>query len=479
LKQLLRLGQASPRVEEQEEMMNENIPVELFRKSVAGEVLMSGNASFDETRRIWNARLEKTPQLIVRCQNSSDVAASVNIARDQKIPFSVRSGGHSYAGLGVCEGGLMIDLSEMNSVEIDAEGKKAYSGPGATWGKFHEAAIAEGLATVGGTVTSVGVAGFTLGGGSGWLSRKHGLALDNLLSVEVVTADGKIIQASKSENADLFWGIRGGAGNFGIVTRFEFQLHETPSEMLAGQIIYPFKDAMKVFKVYRKVMPDTPDEFACYSAMIRIPAIPAFPEHLHGQVAIDLVLAYAGEISLGEAVVQPLRKISEPILDTVGPMSYMDVQRSFDAGTPKGQRWYSQAQYLPRLSDQAIETCLKNTENMPGQFTFVYFGLEDGAICRVDPSATAFPHRNGAYGFHILAGWSDSAEDSAIMEWARMFNKEMAEFSNGGVYVNLLAEDEPERLGAAYGSNYNRLIELKHKWDPENLFRRNQNIAPS
>lgn len=459
--------------------MSKNQSIETIRNSVQAEVLLPGDAAFEDTRKIWNARLDKMPEAIVRCKNATDVAACVNFARDNRFPFSVRSGGHSYAGLGVHQGWLMIDLSDMNEIRIDKATKRGFAGPGVRWGAFHEAAIAESLATPGGTVTSTGVAGFTLGGGSGWLSRKYGLALDNLVSVEVVTAEGKIITASELENPDLFWGIRGGAGNFGIVTRFEFQLHETAAEIFAGQIMYPFQDAKKVLQTYRKVIPNSPDELTCYPAMLRIPPIPDFPEHLHGQVIIDLVLAFIGKASDGESAVQPLRQIGKPILDAVSVMPYMDVQRFFDAGTPKGQRWYTRSHYLNELSDEAIETFLKHSANMHGPFTFTYFGLENGAMSRVDSSATAFPHRDGAYDFHILAGWTDSAEDDAIMEWVRAFHLDMTRFSNGGVYVNLMAEDEQDRIKNAYGSNYDRLVRLKRKWDPENLFRGNQNINPS
>jgi FAD/FMN-containing dehydrogenase len=404
---------------------------------------------------------------------------TVNFVRENGIRFSVRSGGHSYAGLGVSEGSLMIDLSEMNMIRVDQNQKRLQAGPGATWGKVYEATIAEELSPPGATVTSVGVAGFTLGGGSGWLSRKYGLALDNLVTVEVVTAEGKILEASESENSDLFWGIRGGAGNFGIVTRLDFRLHPVKLEFFAGQIIYPFDDAENVLKSCREILPDTPEEFMCYPTILRVPPIPAFPAESHGKVVIDLVFAYMGELSDGEAVVQPLRKVGKPILDSTGPLPFMDVQRSFDAGTPKGQRWYSRAHYLNDISDQAIEKILKHTRQMPGAFTFVYFGGEDGAISRVDSSATAFPHRDGAYGFHIHAGWIDSSEDATVMEWARGFSQEMARFSNCGVYVNLLAEDEPDRIKAAYGKNYDKLTGLKRKWDPNNLFRSNQNIPPS
>ena len=461
------------------ERKHQNEVIGNLKNIVTCQVLLPGDRAFEDVRNIWNARLNKMPLGIVRCQKTTDVAALVKFSRESKIPLSVRSGGHSLAGLGVCEHCLMIDLSSVDRIRVDKTAKQLQVGSGARWGTVFEAAIVEGLSTPGATVTSVGVGGFTLGGGSGWLSRKYGMALDNLLSVEVVTADGNILQASETENPDLFWGIRGGAGNFGIVTRFDFQLHEVASELFAGQIIYPFDDAQNVLKACREIIPNTPEEFMCYPAIIRIPPIDAFAKELHGQVAIDLVFAYIGKISDGEAVVEPLRKISKPILDAVGPVPFMDVQRMFDPGSPAGQRWYSRAHYLNEISDPVIETVLKHTKNMQGELTFVYFGKEDGAISRVDSTAMAFPHRAGAYGFHIFAGWTNSSADASVMEWVRTFNKDLARFSNGGVYVNLLAEDEKDRIKAAYGSNYDKLTELKRKWDPNNLFRCNQNIPPS
>jgi FAD/FMN-containing dehydrogenase len=372
----------------------------------------------------------------------------------------------------------MIDLSPMNEIEIDAPKKRGQAGAGVRWGEFHEAAIEEGLAVAGGTVTTVGVAGFTLGGGSGWLSRKYGLAVDNLLSAEVVTADGEILRASESENPGLFWGIRGGAGNLGIVTQFEFRLHEMASTILAGQILYAFKDAETVLRACRELIPNTPDEFTCTPCVFRIPPVPAFPEELHGQVVLALVMGHLGGVEEGEAIANRFRGLGDILLEAVGPASYMDLQRSFDAGVPYGQRWYSRSHYLRDLSDEAIATFLKHSEDPPGPFTLAYLWPEDGAISRVDSSVTAFPHRDGRFNFHILTGWMGPEQDSEAIQWTRTFYDDMTRFSTGGVYVNLLAEDESDRVRNAYGSNFDRLSELKRKWDPENVFNSNQNIAP-
>jgi FAD/FMN-containing dehydrogenase len=418
------------------------------------------------------------PAAILRCRTATDIQAGLQFARRQGLPVAVKGGGHSYAGLSVCEGGLMLDLSRMTGLQIDAQRKRAFAEPGLKWRDFNEKSLAEGLATTGGTVSSVGIAGYTLGGGTGYLSRKHGMALDNLVSVEVVTADGRIIQASDDENPDLFWGLRGGGGNFGVVTLFEFELYETDAEMFAGQIIYSFEDSARVLRAYREVMATAPDELVCYPCFIHIPPIPAFPKDLHGKVAIDLVVGYCGDLSRGEDVSLPLRQISEPIMEAVGPTPYLEVQQFFDPGVPAGQRWHSRGQYMEEISDEAIAVVLKHTEELPGALSFVYFEPLGGAISRVDPAATAFPHRDAIYSFHINAGWMHSSEDAAMMEWTRSFHEEMKEFSSGGVYVNLLSEDEKERIPTAYGLNYDRLVKLKQKWDPENVFQHNYNIAP-
>jgi len=446
---------------------------------IRGRVLVPVREEFEEARQIWNSRLAKMPGAIVQCEASSDVALAVRFAREHKVTASVRSGGHSYAGLGVCEGGLMIDLSRMDQIRIDPEMRRARVGAGVKWGAFYEAAIRQGFGVTGGTVSSVGVAGFTLGGGSGWLSRKYGLGLDNLISVEVVSARGEVLQSSESENSELFWGIRGGAGNLGVVTRLDFCLHEVPSTVYGGQILYSFRDAGTVLKMFRDQMPKMPEEFVCFPCAFRVPRIPAFAEEIHGQVVLALMIGYIGDPERGKSVVAEFQSTAVPLEEAVGPMPYMNLQKSFDGGVPSGQRWYSRGQYLSGLSDEAIDTFLGFTEDLQGPLTLAYFGAEDGAVHRVNAGATAFPHRDAPYSFHILAGWMDPAEDEEVMSWTRAFHRAMTAYSTGGVYVNLLAEDEPGRVPAAYGNNFERLVRLKKRWDPDNLFRCNQNIPPA
>lgn len=323
------------------------------------------------------------------------------------------------------------------------------------------------------------MAGYLLGGGTGHLTRAFGLGIDNLLSADLVTATGKLVRASEKENTDLFWGIRGGGGNFGVATAFELALHPLGPEVLAGQIVYRFEEAAHVLRRYRDVMASARDELNCYAFVIRVPPIPAFAEEHHGKVAIDLVVVVSGPAERGERLVAPLRTIAEPILDFVEAQQWTAVQQTFDAGVPKGLRWYTRANYLTALSDAAIDTFLERAEPMPGTHSMAYLEPLGGAIARVDPAATAFPHSHSPYSFHVLAGWDAAHDDDRLMDWARSFQQAMAPYSTGGTYVNLLAEDEADGVRAAFGPNYDRLVTLKRAWDPENLFRLNHNIQPT
>lgn len=450
----------------------------MLRERIAGTVLTADDPAYDETRKIWNGRFDRRPAVIVRCAKTADVPVALEVARRTGLPLSVRSGGHDYAGNSMCDDGLAIDLSQMNAVAVDGGSRTVRVGPGARWGAVDRETQAVGLATTGGTVSTVGVAGYTLGGGSGHLSRKYGLGLDNLLSAEVVTASGDIVQASARENADLFWGLRGGSGNLGIVTSLELQLHELGTEVLAGQIIYPFERSRDVLRLYRSFVADAPDDVQCYAFFIRVPPLPVFPAGSHGKVAIDLVVTCAGDLSDGEKRVAPLRALGTPILDTVAPMPYLAMQQAFDAGMASSNRWYSKAHYLPALTDAAIDTIVARVEALPGDFTMVYLEAEGGAIGRVDRNATAFPHRDAEFLLHIFPGWTRAEDDGAIMEWARTFHRDMRPHGTGGVYVNMLGGDEQDGARSAYGANYDRLVELKRKYDPGNVLRMNHNVKP-
>jgi FAD/FMN-containing dehydrogenase len=450
-----------------------------LRDRMRGPVLVPGDDGYDTARTIWNARLANQPAAVARCTGAADVMAVVDVAQKNNLRLSIKGGGHDYAGRSAGKGGLMVDLSPMDGVRVDLASKTAQVQAGATWGAVDHETQAFGLATTGVTVSTVGVAGSTLGGGTGYLTRQHGLALDNLISADVITARGDLVHASDKENADLFWGLRGGGGNFGIVTSFQFQLHDVGPEVLAGQIVHPMEAARDGLRFFRTFMAEAPDALQVYPFFIHVPPIQAFPEDYHGKTALDFVVAYTGDRSDAEEALQPLRDFGDPILDGVFPQSYTTLQRTFDEGMPNGGRWYSKAHYLDHLSDEAIDTVVDHVDPLPGPFSSVYFEPMGGAIRQVDSTATAFPHREAAYGFHILTGWSEPERDNAIMEWTRDFHTAMTPYATGGVYMNLLGADEDDRVPSAYGTNYDRLAQIKGAWDPENFFRMNHNVEPA
>ena len=450
-----------------------------LRAQLQGGVLLPGDDHYDGARAVWNGRLARRPALVVRCASAHDIAAAVRFGAAQGLSIAVKGGGHDYAGHSSCDGGLLIDLSLMRSVDVDPQAMQVRVGPGATWAEVDAATQALGLATPGGTVSGVGVGGFTLGGGVGHLSRRFGLACDNLLAAEVVTADGRIVQASAQEHPDLYWALRGGGGNFGVVTAFELRLHPVGPQVLAGQLIYRWQDAADVLRHYRDFMATAPDALQCWAFMLRLPPLDVFAEALHGQPVLDLLVVHSGELDDAAEALRPLRAFGTPLLDAVAPQDYTALQQAFDAGMPAGQRWYSRAHYLSALDDQAIDTLLAHAVQLPGAFSTVYLGAEGGAIGRVEPDATAFPHRDAAFSLHVFPGWSDPADDARVMGWAREVHAAMAPHASGGVYVNMLAEDEAARVPAAYGANLARLARIKRQWDPNNLFRGNRNIQPA
>lgn len=441
---------------------------------ITGDALTPDTPGYDESRSMWNARIDRRPDVIVRCTDAAEVAAALEHAQRKGLRVSVKGGGHSYAANSVADGGLLIDLSAMKAVQVDPAATTATIGAGVTCGELDAATQERGLATPTPTVSSVGVVGAALGGGGGYLSRKYGLTIDNVLSAGVVTADGREVTAAASEHTDLFWALRGGGGNFGVVTALELRLHEVGPQVLSGQVIYPFHDAAKLLRSFRDFMAAAPEELQVYPFMFRIPPIDAFPAELHGDPVIDFVLCHQ-DPDAGD-VVQPLRELGETIMDAVAPAPYVQVQQGFDANLPAGQRYYSKAHDLPALTDAAIDTVVEHVPDMRGAFTAAYFDPGGGAIARVDPSATAYAGRDAPYGFHILAGWTDASEDASVMGWAADFHAAMAPHATGGVYVNLLADDEPDRVPAAYGANYARLVEVKRSWDPRNVFQSNHNI---
>ncbi len=449
-----------------------------LRDSLTGSLLGPGDEGFAAARRMWNARFDHTPDLVARCASAEDVAAALRFGRSEGLEISVKGGGHSYAGNSVADGGLLIDLGPLDSVEVDPDERLVRVGAGTRWGAVDAATQEHGLATPGGTVSTVGVSGFTLGGGGGWLTRKHGLAVDNLRGARVVTAAGDIVRADPDENPDLFWALRGGSGNFGVATELELQLHSVGPELLAGQVFYPAHRAAELLRFYRDYFETAPDEVMCYPFLIRVPPIDLFPEPSHGSLALDFVVAWVGPLEDAEEHLAPFRELGDPILDLVMPQSYLTLQQSFDAGMVAGNRWYSRALQFDDLTDDAIATLVDGLDPFPGELTAVYLAPYDGAPGRATPDATAFPHRSSAHELHIFPGWVDAGQDDANMAWADSLYEAMAPHGNRRVYVNLLGDGEPERVSEAYAQNLARLRQLKRKWDPGNLFRHNHNIPP-
>ena len=446
--------------------------------ALRGPLLRPDDDGYDDARTLWNGMVDRRPAAIARCQSTADVMACVRFARTSGLPLSVKGGGHQLAGNALCDDGLVVDLAPMNGVRVDPDTRTARVEPGATLGQFDREAQTFGLATPAGVHSGTGVAGLTLGGGIGWLARSFGLTSDNLLAADVVTADGELVYASEDEHPELFWALRGGGGNFGIVTSFEFRLHPVGPEVLTAQVFHRIEDAASVLRAYRDVMAEAPDELACYPMIIHVPPVDPFPAELQGAPALALVGCYSGEVADGEAAVAPLAAIGEPFAEVVAPMPYTAFQSSFDAGTPDGARYYGKAHLLPELSDAAIDTLLDHVEDLPGDFSMIFLESLGGAIARMPADATAWSHRDAAYGFAVQAGWTDPAQDAQHIDWVRRVHEAMAPHATGGAYVNYLDGDDADRVDAAYGEHYRRLSQIKQRWDPDNLFRANHNITP-
>jgi FAD/FMN-containing dehydrogenase len=443
--------------------------IEAFRTSLRGELLRPGDEGYDAARMVHNGMIDKHPALIARCAGATDVMRAVDFAREHQLVVSVRSGGHNVTGNAVSDGGLMIDLAPMKGLRINPATRTARCEAGLTWAEVNHDAQIFDLAATGGFVGTTGVAGLTLGGGLGWLLRKHGLACDNLLSADVVTADGQFLTADEVQNADLFWGLRGGGGNFGIVTSFEFRLHPA-GKVLAGPVIHPLAHGAEVLRFYRDFAATAPDEFTSGALFATVPDVGPV-------VAIGFV--YAGPIEEGEAVVQRLRAFGSPVADAVQPMPYSAAQTMVDAFWPRGLQNYWKSTFLSELSDEAIDTLVSHFATVPSPQTVAVLEHLGGAMRRIAPEATAFPHRQFDYDFLIMAMWSDPAEAERNITWTRAFSDALNPFAPAAVYVNYLGVEGEERVRAAYGANFDRLVALKNQYDPTNLFCLNQNVPPT
>lgn len=447
----------------------EEAVVQEFAANLRGELLRPEDDGYDATRTVFNGMIDKRPAMIVRCAGTADVIQGVNFARTHDLLPSVHGGGHSVAGNAVSDGGLMLDLSPMKGIRVDPVRRTAQAQAGLTLGEFDHETQEFGLATTLGVVSVTGIAGLTLGGGLGWLNGKHGLACDNLLSADVVTADGRLLTASDEENEDLFWGIRGGGGNFGVVTLFEYQLHPV-GPVLGGGLRYSAAQARDFLRFYHEFASTCPDELSTAASLGRAP---------DGSIIVGVAVCYCGPIETGERVLRPLRNFGSPLEDNIQPMSYRALQSAPDVGFPFGQQHYWKSSYLKHLSDEAIEVMIRFVAEMPSPISGVGLQQMHGAASRVDPAATAFPHRDEHYDFLILSQWADPSDSEENIQWTRAFFEAMQPFFEKGVYVNNLGEEGEDRVKEAYGANYERLVALKDKYDPTNLFRLNQNVRPT
>jgi FAD/FMN-containing dehydrogenase len=447
-------------------------------KGLRGGLVQPGDDSYEETRQIWNAMIDRKPALIARCANADDVVAAVRFAREHDLLVAIRGGGHNIAGNAVCDGGLMIDLSPMKGVQVEAGARRAKVEPGCTLGDFDAAAQAHGLATPLGINSTTGVAGLTVGGGFGWLSRKHGMTIDNLISADVVTAGGEQVRASAKENEDLFWALRGGGGNFGIVTNFEFQLHPVGPEVLSGLIVFPFAQAKQVLTQFARFTESMPDELNVWMVTRKAPPLPFLPAEAHGTEIVALALCYAGDPEQGEKLIEPLRGFGSPVGEHVGVQPYTAWQQAFDPLLTPGARNYWKSHNFSKLNEGAIDSIIEYAGKLPSPQCEIFIGTIGGATGRVAPDAMAYSARDANYVMNVHGRWETAAEDAGCIAWAREFFEKSKPFATGNVYINFLTEEETDRIASAYGSNYERLTKIKAKYDPDNLFRMNQNIKP-
>ena len=453
--------------------------IEALKAGLRGVACTTIDEGYDEARTIWNAMIDRKPGLVIRCQGAADVMLAVDLARKHGLVLSVRGGGHNIAGSAVCEGGLLIDLSQMKSVRVDAAEKRMNVGPGATLADVDREAQAFGLALPTGINSTTGIAGLTLGGGFGWLTRKFGMTIDHLISADIVTADGKLVRASTSENPHLFWAIRGGGGNFGVVTNFEFKLQPLGPQVLSGLVVHPFADARDILTRYQPILSAASDDLTCWAVMRKAPPLPFLPTEWHGREVLILAMCWAGDLAAGEKAMAELRGLGKPIADVVSPHPFVGWQTAFDPLLTPGARNYWKTHDFEKLEDGLLDTLLEAVEMLPGPECEVFIAHVGGAMSHVPAGATAYPQRNAHYIMNVHTRWRDPAEDAMCIGWARGLFERCAGFALGSAYVNFMPGDESERIEQVYGPNYRRLADIKQQYDPGNLFRSNQNIQPA
>ena len=455
-----------------------NEATEKLKGKVKGQVMLPGDPNYEEVRKIWNAMIDRRPALIMRCATADDVPHVIQLARQSGLEISIRGAGHNIAGNAVCEGGIMIDLSTMTNVRVDAAKRRAYVEPGATLANFDEAVQQHGLATPVGINSTTGISGLTLGGGFGWLTRKYGMTVDNLVSADVITADGKKIQASETENANLFWAVRGGGGNFGVVTQFEFKLHPVGPEILAGLIVFPLDQAKQVLRQYREFVESAPEELSVWVVLRQAPPLPFLPKEVHGKEVVVLAIFYAGDIAEGNKLIAPLRRFGDAHGEHIGAQPYVQWQKAFDPLLTPGARNYWKSHNFTDLRDEALDTMIEFANRLPSPQCEIFIALIAGAANRVPADAMAYGQRDAKFVLNVHGRWDEAAHDETCMAWARAFFQASKPYASAGAYVNFMTEDESDRVAAAYGANYARLAQIKKQYDPENVFHLNQNIKP-
>jgi FAD/FMN-containing dehydrogenase len=452
--------------------------VKEFKSNLRGSVIEPGDKGYDDARKVYNGMIHKRPRLIARCADVADVIQSVNFARDQDLLLAIRSGGHNAGGLGICDDGLVIDLSPIKYARVDPTARTVTAGGGCTWGDLDHATHVFGLATPSGIISTTGVGGLTLGGGIGHLTRKCGLTIDNLISADVVLANGNFLKANADENPDLFWAIRGGGGNFGVVTSFTFRLHPVDT-IYGGPMLYELSEATDVMKWYRDLIPTAPDDLSGFFAFLTVPPAPPFPEHLHLTKMCGVIWAYSGSLTKAEETFKPIRGFKKPALDLVGPLPQPALQTMFDALYPPGLQWYWRADFVNEISDDAIAQHLRFGNTLPSMHSTMHLYPINGAAARVGKSDTAWNYRDAIWAQVMVGVDPDPANNEKTIAWTKSYYDALHPYSAGGAYVNFLMGDEGAgRVKATYGDNYERLVATKDKYDPNNLFRVNQNIKP-
>src|SRR5499425_2135250 len=451
---------------------------EKLRGTIKGSVLVPADPGYEEARQIWNAMINRRPAVIVQCVQAEDVPLVIRFARKNGLELSIRGAGHNIAGNAVCDNGVMIDFSRMKKVRVDARKRRAYVEPGATLADLDEATQAHGLATPVGINSTTGIAGLTLGGGFGWLTRKYGMTIDNLVSVDMITAEGKKMRASQNENADLFWAIRGGGGNFGVVTQFEFQLFPVGPEIVAGLIVFPFDKAKQILTKYRQFVNSAPEELNVWMVLRQAPPLPFLPKTVHGKEVVVLPVFYSGAAAEAEKLIAPLRTFGTALGEHIGAQPYVQWQKAFDPLLTPGARNYWKSHNFTELADGALNSIIEFAGKLPSPQCEIFIGLIAGSANRIAADAMAYGHRDARFVLNVHGRWDEATDDQKCIGWAREFFKASAPYASGGAYINFMTAEEGDRVAAAYGYNYERLVEIKRRYDPENVFHLNQNIKP-